>query len=352
MKLVIISPYQFILRRGIEQFVYLLSKELVKIYNIEIIIYTWRVKKPLQWKNWDQKIKIRYVPYIRYFQEYLARLFYWFWVRLDNPECILLNFLFHGEEVLPKNKRYIYVLHYPASQVSNRYKKIKKIAKRFSNLEFVAVSFMVKHQALPYIGKKNISVIYNGVDLDKFYPAKKKINQSNTVRLITLAALEERKGIQFVIEALNFLRELDIKYDIYGDGPYKDSLLLLIKRLQLSKIVTIHNSIDNPQNILKEADIFCLLSKGEAFPMALLEAMAEGLAVIVSQYPPFDEILTENTGIMVEREDPLKVADAIKSLLDKEKRKYLGYNARLLVERKFSLEKMTKQYYEILTKRL
>ena len=54
--------------------------------------------------------KIRRVPYFKYFQKNLAILFYNFWIIKDNPDCILINFMYHGELSLPKKINYIYIL--------------------------------------------------------------------------------------------------------------------------------------------------------------------------------------------------------------------------------------------------
>jgi len=348
MKIVIISPYQFRLHRGIERFTYSLANQLAEDYDLEIIIYTWAAKKPVEWGKWQERIKIRKAPRLRYFQEWLARFYYWCWIKKDNPKCVLLNFLFHGENSLPKDRRYIYVLQYPASQVPQRYVYIQKESRKFSNLYFVAVSRMVEKEALPYIAQRRIEIILNGVDIARFSNLDYQTFPSKTLRLVTLAALEERKGIQFVIKAIKLLKDVDISYDIYGDGPYREELLLLIGKLDLSSLVRVHKPIDNPADIYKNADIFCLLSKGEAFPLAPLEAMASGLPLIVSQYPPFEEFVPEEVGIRVEREDAFGVAEAIKSLMDPKKREEFGRQGRRLAEEKYSWKIIAKQYYKIL----
>jgi glycosyltransferase involved in cell wall biosynthesis len=347
MKLVIISPYQFRLHRGIERFVYSLSNRLSQDFNVRIVIYVWNAPILVDWGYWHPNIIIRRVPGSRYFQELLAAIFYRFWIIRDKPDCTILNFLFHGEDVLPKNIPYLYVLNYPASQVPRRYEFIKKMSKKFSNLEFVAVSEMVKKEAQPYLANKKISVILNGVDTGRF-KAERAYLKGRTLKLLTLAALEERKGIQFVVKAVKLLKDLDITYDIYGDGPYREKLDRLIKDLRLSNIIKIHPPVSNPEDILKNADIFCLLSKGEALPLAVLEAMSSGLAVVVSQYPPFDEIITKETGMVVERENDIAVAAAISSLKNIDKRKELGRKAQKRAQEYFSWENVTKKYNDIL----
>ena len=121
----IISPFQFRLRRGIERFTYSLSNQLAADYNLDIIIYSWENDERVNWGDWHKNIKIRKVPYLRYYQNFLAKLFYYFWVRKDSPTAVLINFLYHGEYSLPKELNFYYVLHSPASLIQHRYEYIE-----------------------------------------------------------------------------------------------------------------------------------------------------------------------------------------------------------------------------------
>ena len=79
------------MRRGVENFTYNLSNHLAEIYNLKIVIYTWSNKNPVNWGKWHNKIKIRKVPYSRYYQTLIAKIFYWFWIRIDRANKIKLG---------------------------------------------------------------------------------------------------------------------------------------------------------------------------------------------------------------------------------------------------------------------
>ena len=306
-KLVFISPFQFRLHRGIERFTYSLANALAQ-KGFSITVYTWTGNnKKVDWGKWHPAIKIRKVPYLKYFEALTASYFYRIWLKFDNPAYIFLNFLYQGEHRLSANEKYIYILHSPATQIGNRYVYIKGLLKRFPNLEFVAVSQRVKKEAIPYIDGRKITVIHNGVDTDLFKPAVKFVaKQRETIHIISAAALEESKGVQHLIRAINNMNENlreKVRYDVFGDGPYKNELQNLINSYNLEKIVSLKPAVNNLYEILPDYDLFCLLSKGEAFGIAVLEAMACGIPILTSNSEPFNEFVDEKFGACIDPDD-------------------------------------------------
>jgi glycosyltransferase involved in cell wall biosynthesis len=345
MKIVIISPYQYSLNRGIERFVYSLSNELA-INNNKIIIYTWKNNNNVSWGNLNSNVKIRKVPYFRYFRDYIAPFFYRFWMLLDRPDTTILNFLYHGESQLPKTKSYIYVLNSPASQVPNRYDFIKNNVEKFKNIQFVGVSKMVVDEAIPFIRNKKISTIFNGVDINKFVNVENLplTLGANCIKVITAAALEERKGMQFLIKALSTYKKNYI-YHIYGAGPYKTELVNLINSLGLENNVKLMGVVNNMENILKEYDIFCLLSKGEAFALAPLEALSARLPVLVSKHKPFDELIQGNYGLQVDENNISEILDGIEQLIILKNDNMIDFEKSV---EQYSWENIAKQYLKLI----
>ena len=347
MKIVIISPFQTILSRGIERFTYSIANEMAN-QGHEVIIYSWKSKTNFSWGELHDCVKLRECPNFKYYQRSWIGYYYNFLLRKDNPDRVYLNFLYHGELNLNKDFKYYYVLHSPASQIKNRYDFIKTHSKKFKNLTFVAVSKMVKREALPYLNHKRCEVIYNGVDLNLFKPVYiKQQDLEPCLYLITTAAFVERKGMQFIIKALSSYSKLEqIKYNIYGSGSYALELNRLISYYKLSNYIIINEAIDNVEKILPENDVFILLSKGEAMPIAPLEAMASGLALLVSNYDPYPEFVNESFGYMVDREDVKQIHSVLDELLQKQKLKQLKTSARAAAEQ-FSWEKSVKAYLKI-----
>jgi glycosyltransferase involved in cell wall biosynthesis len=146
----------------------------------------------------------------------------------------------------------------------------------------------------------------------------------------------------------------DAELLVAGDGVMRDYLKALVNKLGISQHVRFVGFVEESLKPLyyKAADIFCLPSvmSTEVFPLALLEALASGLPMIVSNLNTFKCIIEDGyNGIVTKRGDSKALADAIVYLLENEDvRRKMGENARRKAE-KYSWEKiaeMTEKLYE------
>jgi glycosyltransferase involved in cell wall biosynthesis len=325
-----------------------LANQLAKDYKLKIIIYTWGIHNKVDWGNWDERIHIRIVPYSRYFQKSIAKIFYYIWIKKDNPDNYIINFLYHGESILSSSANIYYVLHSPASLIPHRYEYIQEKANKFNQLSFIAVSEAVKEGARPYFNKIPVNVIHHGIDLDRFNSTTHNINKEK-LKLLSVSALEEWKGIQDIIK---ILAHEDLKhkfeYYVFGDGPYKKELEKIIKELDLSSSVRLKDSVNNIESIFPNYDVYCQLSDGEAFGLSLFEAMACGLPSIVYDIPPFDTLFPKNSVVKLKNRSQLELKDNLLQLTDKNKRDKLGKTGRIFVRENFSIEKMGECYFNLL----
>ena len=316
-KVVIICPYLQSVTRGIERFCVNLSDAMVR-KGCEVIIYTWGEKQEQQCGSLNPAIKVRRVPYFRYYRALWAAMWYKIWLKIDKPDATLLNFFYHGEQYLPTSNHYLYVLHSPASQIPQRYEYVKPLIRKFSDIHIVAISKLVEQDALPYFDGKPMSLIYNGTDTEAFRPIQNK-PVSAKLRIITPAAFEERKGMHFLIKALADFKYRDhIQYDIYGSGDEKYGKLLkdLIVKYHLQDVVKLKGSVTNIPEIEPQYDLFALLSKGEAFALSPIEAMACGLPILVSDCAPYPEFVKSDFGYMVNRDDKTTIQQFLAELIE------------------------------------
>ena len=324
-----------------------MANQLAKDYKLKIIVYTWGVHDKVDWGLWDERINIRIVPYSRYFQKLIAKIFYYLWVKKDRPDNIILNFIYHGETAISGESNIYYVLHSPASLIPHRYEYIQEKANQFNHLSFIAVSDYVKQDAIPYFGKIKIEVIYHGIDLNRFNHSTDYQN-SGKIKLLTISALEKWKGIQ---DLICILADDDLKnkfdYYIVGDGPYKHELIRVINNLNLSLNVHSLGSEDRIESLLPNYDIYCNLSDGEAFGLSLIEAMACGLPAIVYDIPPFDFLIPSHAAKKVKNKSQTILKEYLIDLADKNERERIGKNGRNYVRENYSVEKMASNYYNL-----
>ena len=145
----------------------------------------------------------------------------------------------------------------------------------------------------------------------------------NTKTILSVGWLIHRKGIDFIMQAAKqvLANHPDWKWKIIGEGEMKTQLLEFIeKENQQGKLILQQPVSSDISNEYLNASIFVLASRFEAFPMVLLEAMSYGVPCVSFDCPtgPSDIITRNEDGILVEKENPAKLAEAINKLIEDE----------------------------------
>ena len=187
-------------------------------------------------------------------------------------------------------------------------KQAKKIILIYSSLE-------------PYIkkkGGKNLEVLYNSIDLDKFSNGK-RVETLPKPLIISVGNLSDVKNHQCIIKSM---KEINANLLIIGKGEKEKELKKIIKNLRIeNKVIMIPNvKYSEIENYYKSADIFALAfdPKLETMPKPVIEAMASGLPVIIPVIEKkFSEGL-ENYTVFAKRE-PKEFAEKINMILKDKK---------------------------------
>lgn len=213
--------------------------------------------------------------------------------------------------------------------------------------------------------KEKIEVIQNGIDTDfwqsqvlKFtendrHEIKTEIFHANedTLIIISVAELHERKGLKYLIKAVSEVKEKypNIKLVIVGEGPDRKNLENLIKDLKLENHVILLGRKKEVPKLLKSSNIFVLPSRREAFGLVNLEAMITPLPIIASAVGGIPEIIKDGeTGILVKPEDEKELAQALETLIaDSSLREKMANNGFLRVKKNFSAQKMAQEYEKL-----
>jgi glycosyltransferase involved in cell wall biosynthesis len=191
----------------------------------------------------------------------------------------------------PKSVRLLFTLHSLMSKDAFRSRVRLHIEKMFyhTSQELLAVSETVKNDYRAYIpvtGKQH--VLYNFVD-NKFFKQTRKEKTEKTFRLISVGNLKEAKNYPFLLRAFSKARDQDFTLDIYGWGSQADSLQKTIETDHIP--VRLMGIEKNVETVLPGYDLFVMASSHEGFCIALAEAMACGLPVLISDIPVFREIV-------------------------------------------------------------
>lgn len=161
----------------------------------------------------------------------------------------------------------------------------------------ICVSDYVKTYAHKY-GANDVSVVYNRVNLEQFYPRQGKNPASKKRKLLlSVGRLDKQKYQECLLRAIV---NLDVRLIMIGTGRLSKYLCKLVKKLKLEEKVIFIKSVPHSQiqNYYLSADIFVLSTNYEGFCIPIIEAMAASLPIIATDIPPISEILA-TTGILV-----------------------------------------------------
>jgi glycosyltransferase involved in cell wall biosynthesis len=187
------------------------------------------------------------------------------------------------------------------------------------------------------VAAKNIVVIPNSVRLPK---PKSDYHLSSPVRFAALGRLHEKKGFGVLIDAVAQLvaNGTDCACTIAGEGPERGQLEARIARAGLQMRITLPGWTDRVSEFLSPADIFVLPSFQEDFPLAVLDAMANGMPIVASAIDgPKDFLVDSRTALLVPPNDSHALADALAHLIDDDSlRESLGRAARAEAEQRYS----------------
>ena len=184
---------------------------------------------------------------------------------------------------------------------------------------------------------KHTKVVYVpgvGVDTKKFrsnLPKKNNLRQSleidnNDILLVSVGELSTRKNHEVVIRALAQIENNSLKYVICGLGSLQDYLEKLVSDLQIESQVFFLGYRSDIADILNISNIYVFPSLQEGLPVALMEAMACGKAVVCSSIRGNTDLIDEKGGALFDPKDSESCMLAIKDLLNRDLTEMGKYN--------------------------
>jgi glycosyltransferase involved in cell wall biosynthesis len=165
------------------------------------------------------------------------------------------------------------------------------------------------------------------------------------LEVLFLGRLEERKGVWCLIEAWRDLQSRlqsgrPARLTLAGDGDV-DRARVMVRELGLTDTVTVTGWVDSQDvpTLLRSSHVLVLPSHDEGQPMAVLEAMANGLCVIACPVGGVPDLIDDGCGILVPPGDRLALADALADVVtDDGRRERLGGAAHGRIEGVFDID--------------
>jgi glycosyltransferase involved in cell wall biosynthesis len=201
----------------------------------------------------------------------------------------------------------------------------------------------------------DIPIIYNGVNTQTFQPFA-NFRQDLEINILCVGRLIERKGQHHLLRAFaNLCAGCDrpLRLILAGTGDAEKALHQLAADLGVAEQVNFIGFVsrNDMPTVYPQADIFVLPSQNEGMSIALLEAMASGLPVVVTDTGGTAELVQAGVnGYTVPWADLSELTQALASLVkDQEMRQRMGRESRHIVEQ-FSWPAITRVYLELCTR--
>lgn len=224
---------------------------------------------------------------------------------------------------------------------SNKKEKIRSILNAADRV--IALSNEWKHRFDETFGLTNCVVLENGIDMERLQPAITSY-QEHPHTFVSLGRLGERKGTYDLITAIEQAKTEvpDIKCYLAGDGEIeKCKDLIKQKKLDNNIIVVGWADFDKKLELLRKSSVLVLPSYNEGLPMAILEGMACGKAIISTTVGAIPEVVKKENGILVQPGDISGLRDALcKYCMDLEEVERIGSANIDLIKSNYSMNVM------------
>ena len=301
--------------------------------SLRVLSFAVRATREIERGNYPLSLGVGHTLRADVFQPHGGVHWAWFWRSLqayDHRVLWILRFL--GRILNPGQWASGWIEGAPYRQ-----KKLPKV---------IAISDMVKKDILHWyaIPEEKTTVIYNGVDLERFHPRNRRHREEIRRRhsigdecvLLFVSNNFRMRGLGHLLKAL-----ADIKRETFPPfrlivlgrdrkGPY----LRLVKRLELSKEVVFAGATEEPEKYYGAADLFIHPSFYDACSLALLEALASGLPIITTAWTGASGVLNhKGEGWVIENPADWKtLKTAVVYFLDENVRQRASQLARKKVE--------------------
>jgi glycosyltransferase involved in cell wall biosynthesis len=213
----------------------------------------------------------------------------------------------------------LWTSHHPATRWANR------LTLPLEDVT-IAVSEEVRNSMPPRLARRT-EVVIHGVDVDAIAArrgereaARAQLGVSaDRLLVVTVANLRAQKDYPTMLQAARRMVDAGdaVEFLSVGQGPLAESLEVERDRLGLGERFRFLGYREDPVRVLIAADVFCLSSRFEGLPIALLEAMAAGLPVVVTAVGGVPAVIRDGQeGLLVPPGDPAALAAALGTLRD------------------------------------
>ncbi len=220
----------------------------------------------------------------------------------------------------PKNIPHVHTMHSTYSmQYTIRFSlrlMEKYLLFRSKNCSLIFLTEYTRQDFLKAVRFKGRTYVLNNFIADEYFVDKLQSSSTDDkqLKVVAVGTLREEKNYEYLLKIFSYLKEYNISLDVYGNGDI-EKFEKIVKENQLKvRFLGLHSEV---YKILYNYDLFILASKFEGFGLAIFEAMASGVPVMISNLDSLKNIVGDNA-IYFDLDDEGKPAKILISILNKE----------------------------------
>lgn len=209
----------------------------------------------------------------------------------------------------------------------------------------------------PKFIQKKTTVIPNPVRDEVFHQIENgKLtidNEEKLNRIISVGRLYPQKNQKMMIRAFAKVADAfpDWQLVIYGEGPLRESLELIVESLEMKDRILLPGRTEHVVDELRKSKIFCMSSDYEGMSNSMIEAICTGLPVISTKVSGTEDLVKDGeNGLLMEIRDEISLSRRMRSLMEDENMmKKMSYNS-YCSGRRFRLETIVEQWEDVINK--
>ncbi len=257
-----------------------------------------------------------------------------------NINCGPIGVKFHGYEMFQKppdlktRLQHIFLLRKPVRSISQKADLVFSYGGKITEI-------------IKSIGVDDSKIIELPSGVEASILAHSTHPVQGKIKFLFLGRYERRKGIEELNSAIQlfFANSSNKNAEFHFIGPIPEA-----KRLQKEGLIY-YGEIRDKQKLLgliKEMDILICPSWSEGMPNVILEAMANGLAVIATDVGATNVLVSDKTGWLLKSSDPSEITSALEAIMATDARIIAEkkQNALNLITQKFTWEKLIEKFYQ------
>lgn len=297
--------------------------------HVDNVLIYWKGRSHLV-DRIDKRVKVICLDYTRFTDLPRALRQLRSIIKSESPDIVHTHLNpagFYTRLVLPSQFIQLHTLHTCYSKDKETRKVLKVLERnrlfRHRNTRLIFLSEFLRKDFMSEVPFKGETYILPNCISDSFFHEHSIAQHESPVfKIVAVGNIRAVKNYKYILEIFRHLKGKPFQLDIYGNGADKTEYQSMIDELGIA--VEFKGQSNELSKVLPQYDLFLMSSLFEGYPLSVIEAMASGLPVCISDIPVFRD-LVQDKGVYFQLDNAAGAAKCLEELRnDRERLKELS----------------------------